>query len=217
VEFSRPAPPFAFNWCVKALWRVKEHNVQIFGRIALIAVAIILIALLMLVVIWPYLEGVFLPTRLACDSETVHCYDRVQITPGESFSKSLSFTNRYSYPRDYRVAFIQFGSLWSCDGRGQDLYYETSWSSGADLHLEPGETESVDLSFIFPQLLNNECQGKAGRLGVRYYFRDQEGETCECRLSPMASLLGRAVFGAGNLVGCSCAEVEWSWFDFNYP
>jgi hypothetical protein len=195
----------------------KEYIVQVFGRIALVTVSIILIALLTLVVIWPYLQGIFLPTRLACGAETVHCYDRVQIMPGDTFSKTLSFTNHYTYPRDYRVAFIRNGSFWSCDGRGQDPFYDMIWSSGADLHLEPGETESVNITVSLPQESSGTCQGDAGQLGVRYYFRDQEGEACECQFSTLASLLGKAVFGSGKLVGCSCDEIEWSWFDFIYP
>lgn len=190
---------------------------QIFGRIALVAVTILLITLLTLVVIWPYLQGVLLPTRLACGSETVHCSDRVQIMPGDTFSKTLSFTNRYSYPRDYRVTFVRHGSLWSCDEGGKDLDYETSWSLGADLHLEPGETESVSVTVIVPQESSDTCQGEAGHLIIRRHFRDQEGGTCECHLSPLASLLGMAFFGASDLVSCPCSDIEWYWFDFDHP
>jgi hypothetical protein len=201
------------------LERAEEHKMQILGRIALVTVTILLISLLILIVIWPYLRGILLPTRLACGSDAVHCFDRVEITPGGTFSKTLYFNNQCAYARDYRVTFVPQGALWSCDGGGQSLYYETAWSQGADLRLEPGETESVTIDVIFPQPASNNCQGKTGHLVVRHYFLDldQEQGTCECQLSPMTSLLRTAFSGSSDLVSCPCAEVEWSQFDFNHP
>lgn len=196
-----------------------EFTLQILSRITLVAVTILLIITLFLIVIWPYLQGILLPTRLACGSDAVHCFDRVQVMPGDTYIKKLNFTNRYSYPRDYRVTFVRQGSLWSCDRDENDLEYETSWSPGADLHLEPGETESVTVNVTFPHEAKNECQGEAGYLVVRHYFldRDQGEETCECSLSPMPNLLKMAFFGSSDLVSCPCAEVAWAQFEFDHP
>lgn len=190
---------------------------QILGRITLVALTFLLITTLILIVIWPYLQGILPPTRLACGSDTVHCFDRVQIMPGDTFIKTLNFTNLYTYPRDYRVTFVRQGSLWSCDGNGTDLDYETSWSPGADLHLEPGETESVAVSVTFPDEAKNECQGETGHLVVRHHFLDRDQGRCACGLSPMPSLLRTAFFGSSDLVNCTCAEVAWAQFEFDHP
>ena len=192
---------------------------QILGRVSLVALTLLLITTLILIVIWPYLQGILLPVRLACGSDAVQCFDRLQIMPGDTYIKTLDFTNRYSYPRDYRVAFVRHGSLWSCVGGGIDLDYETSWSPGADLHLEPGETESVTVNVTFPHEAKSECHGGAGHLVIRHYFldRDQGEGTCECGLSPMPSLLRTAFFGSSDLVDCPCAEVAWAQFELNHP
>lgn len=192
---------------------------QILGRITLLVVTVLLFTTLILIVIWPYLQGILLPTRLACGVDAVHCFDRVQVTPGDTYLKTLSFTNRWSYPRDYRVTFIRQGSLWSCDRNGEGLDYEVSWSPGADLHLEPGETESVTVHVIFPDEVKDVCHGEAGHLVVRHYFldRDQDEGTCECDLSQMPGLLRTAFFGSSDLVNCPCAEVEWAQFAFDHP
>lgn len=192
---------------------------QILGRITLIAITILLITTLILIVIWPYLQGILLPTRLACGSDAVHCFDSVQIRPGDTYIETLSFSNPFAYPRDYRVAFVQGGSLWSCDGNGEGLDYETSWSPGADLHLEPGETETVAVRVTFPDEAKITCHGEAGHLVVRHYFLDHhQGEgVCACGLPPMPSLLRTAFFGSSDPVNCPCAEVAWAQFEFNQP
>jgi hypothetical protein len=198
------------------LQRAEEQRMQILGRLSLVALTILLIVVLILIVIWPYLQGILLPTRLACGSDVVHCFDRVEIMPGGTFSKTLYFNNQCSYPRDYQVTFVPQGSLWSCDGSGKSLYYETGWSQGADLHLETGETESVTVDVIYPQAASNECQGESGHLVIRRSFLNGGGE-CECNLSPLASLLRKVFIGASDLADCPCAEVEWSQFDFDHP
>jgi len=136
--------------------------------------------------------------------------------PGDTFSKALRFGNDCSSPPDDWLVFIRCGSLWNCDGEGNNLYYETTWSPGADQHLEPGEVETVIVTVALPQGAENMCQGETGRLIVRRGYLDagQGGGVYECRPSPLARLLHQAYKRGGDLTGYSCMEVDRSWFRF---
>ena len=199
--------------------RVEERNLQVQAKIVLTAIIILLVDVSVLGVSLPQFQGMLSLGDLERTTPVAQDFDLAPILPGDSFSKTLRLFNETSYPRDYRLVFVQHGELWDCDGSGYDLYFQADWSPGADQHLEPGEVETVIVTVALPQGAENMCQGNTGRLIVRRGYLDdgQGGGVYECRPSPLVRLLHQAYQRGGDLTGYICAEVGWSLFSFSSP
>jgi hypothetical protein len=189
---------------------------QVQVKIALTAVIILLIDVSVLGVSLPQFQGVVSLGELERTTPVAQDFDLAPLTSGDSFSKTLRFFNQTPYPRNYRLVFVRHGGLWDCDGDGDDLSFQTNWSSGADRHLDPGEAETVTVTVAFPQDAEDMCPGDTGRLIVRrgYLEAGQAGGVYECCTSPLVRLLHQAYKRDGDLTGYSCMEVDRSWFRF---
>jgi len=196
--------------------RAEERNLQAQAKIALTAIIILLIDVSVLGVSLPQFQGMLSLVELERTTPVTQDFDLAPITPGDSFSKTLRLFNETSYPRNYRLVFVQHGGWWDCDSSGYDLYFQADWSPGADQHLEPGEVETVIVTVALPQGAENMCLGDTGRLIVRRGYLDagQGGGVYECRPSPLARLLHQAYKRSGDLTGYSCTEVDRSCFGF---
>lgn len=196
--------------------RAEERNLPVQAKIVLTAIIILLVDVSVLGVSMPQFRGMLSLSELERTTPVAQDFDFAPSMLGEPFSKTLRFFNQTSYPRDYRLVFMQHGGLWDCDGGGYDLYFQADWSPGADQHLEPGETETVTVTVALPQSAENMCQGDTGRLIVRRGYLDagQAGGVYECRPSPLARLLHQVYKRGGDLTGYSCMEVDRAWFRF---
>jgi hypothetical protein len=169
---------------------------------------VLLIILLVLLVGLPILRGFMLPGRLASMTDVLYCFDQAQLMPGDVIQKTLNFHNDCACTRDYSLVFVQEGGIWNCNGEDHSLRYGASWSTDADQHLEPGETEQVTVTVTLPQVANNQCQGATGCLVVRrgFLIEGRDGGVYECRYSPFAKILWDVFAISGNLAGFVCFE-----------
>jgi len=152
------------------------------ATVALVAIAVFGIGA-------PQALGTASPSELSRSTARVRTIRVSNIAPGDSFSETMQFHNYNSDPLDYQLVFVREGELWRCDPGGNSLYYEVVWGSGADQHLEPGETETATIAVHFPPAAGNECQGDTGHLLVRRGFIQDSGKggIYECRPLPVFS------------------------------
>ena len=194
---------------------------RIFGKIAIRAGFILSIIVLFFGVAVPQVLGVAAPSALGHSTRPVHVFRLVHILPGDTFSKTVHFHNHGSRPLRYRLVLVRHGDLWECDPGGNNLYYETTWSPGANRYLEPGETELATVTVTFPLAAGNACQGKMGLLTIRRgYLEENEhgygGGVYECRPSPFARTSSEGLLESDDLKGHVCGKMGWPIFELFY-
>ena len=86
-----------------------ERSLQAQAKIVLTAIIILLVDVSVLGVSLPQLQGMLSLGELERTTPVAQDFDLAPITPGDSFSKTLRLFNETSYPRDYRLVFVQHG------------------------------------------------------------------------------------------------------------
>jgi len=122
---------------------------------------------LLLGVVVPRALGFGSPARLWAATRPKVSLKVNNLAPGDAVSQTVEIGDDSPEAMFYRIVFVKWGQIWSCDAGGHSLDYDLAWGAGADQHLLPGEVETVDVNVALPLSAQSGCMGQEGFLYIR--------------------------------------------------
>lgn len=145
-------------------------------------------------VVTSVLLGVAAPRALGfCSPSQLWATTRPRVTlqaedlaPGDAVTQTVEIRNGGTQARFYRIVFVKWGRIWSCDAGGHSLDYDLTWSADADYLLQPGEIEKVYIRIGLPLSAQSGCMGQRGYLYIRRgaVEKERDGGVYECITLP---------------------------------